>query len=34
MLTLFLSRVEIIKQGVSSGTEVTEIPTNEEAQQW
>ncbi|KAG6335732.1 hypothetical protein ID866_3356 [Astraeus odoratus] len=34
MLTLFLSRVEIIKQEMSSSTEATEFPTPEEAQQW
>ncbi|KAG2039900.1 topoisomerase II-associated protein PAT1 [Suillus americanus] len=34
MLTLFLSRVEIIKQGMSSAHESSEIPTPAEAQQW
>ncbi|KAI6016762.1 topoisomerase II-associated protein PAT1 [Pisolithus marmoratus] len=34
MLTLFLSRVEIIKQGMSTATEATDLPTPEEAQQW
>lgn len=34
MLTLFLSRIEIIKQGMSSAQEPSEIPTPEEAQQW
>ncbi|KAI5984315.1 topoisomerase II-associated protein PAT1 [Pisolithus albus] len=34
MLTLFLSRVEIIKQGTSTAVEMTDLPTPEEAQQW
>jgi DNA topoisomerase 2-associated protein PAT1 len=34
MLTLFLSRVEIVKQGMSSAHESSEIPTSAEAQQW
>ncbi|KAI6013922.1 topoisomerase II-associated protein PAT1 [Pisolithus microcarpus] len=34
MLTLFLSRVEIIKQGMSTAVEMTDLPTPEEAQQW
>ncbi|KAG1728105.1 topoisomerase II-associated protein PAT1 [Suillus lakei] len=34
MLTLFLSRVEIVKQGMSSAQESSEIPTPAEAQQW
>ncbi|KAG2355143.1 topoisomerase II-associated protein PAT1 [Suillus spraguei] len=34
MLTLFLSRVEIVKQGMSSAHESSEIPTPAEAQQW
>ncbi|KAI6149363.1 topoisomerase II-associated protein PAT1 [Pisolithus tinctorius] len=34
MLTLFLSRVEIIKQGMSTIAEPTDLPTPEEAQQW
>ena len=34
MLTLFLSRVEIVKQGMSNAQESSEIPTPEEAQQW
>ncbi|KAH7914818.1 topoisomerase II-associated protein PAT1 [Hygrophoropsis aurantiaca] len=34
MLTLFLSRVEIIKQGMSGIPETSELPTAEEAQQW
>ncbi|KAF7770553.1 hypothetical protein Agabi119p4_6527 [Agaricus bisporus var. burnettii] len=35
LLTLFLSRVEVIKQSIASGTQdVADIPTPEEAQQW
>ncbi|KAG2150307.1 topoisomerase II-associated protein PAT1 [Suillus bovinus] len=34
ILTLFLSRVEIVKQGMSSAQESSEIPTPAEAQQW
>ncbi|KAG0705559.1 topoisomerase II-associated protein PAT1 [Suillus ampliporus] len=34
MLTLFLSRVEIVKQGMSSAQDSSEIPTPAEAQQW
>ncbi|KAF5361759.1 hypothetical protein D9756_002510 [Leucocoprinus leucothites] len=35
LLTLFLSRVEVIKQSIASGTQdIAEIPTTEEAQQW
>ncbi|KAG2346673.1 hypothetical protein BDR05DRAFT_906157 [Suillus weaverae] len=34
MLTLFLSRVEIVKQGMSNAQESSEIPTPAEAQQW
>ncbi|KIJ65142.1 hypothetical protein HYDPIDRAFT_175171 [Hydnomerulius pinastri MD-312] len=34
MLTLLMSRVEIIKQGMSGVPESTELPTPEEAQQW
>ncbi|KAH7919056.1 hypothetical protein BV22DRAFT_1041258 [Leucogyrophana mollusca] len=34
ILTLFLSRVEIIKQGMSGIPESSELPTPEEAQQW
>ncbi|KXN86630.1 DNA topoisomerase 2-associated protein pat1 [Leucoagaricus sp. SymC.cos] len=35
LLTLFLSRVEVIKQSIASGTQdIAEVPTTEEAQQW
>ncbi|KAF9005908.1 topoisomerase II-associated protein PAT1 [Cyathus striatus] len=34
LLTLFLSRVEVIKQTMTTGTDVAEMPTVEEAQQW
>ncbi|KAI6122319.1 topoisomerase II-associated protein PAT1 [Pisolithus croceorrhizus] len=34
ILTLFLSRVEIIKQGMSTAVKATDLPTPEEAQQW
>ncbi|GLB41960.1 putative topoisomerase II-associated protein PAT1 [Lyophyllum shimeji] len=34
LLTLFLSRVEVMKQAIASGVEMAEKPTPEEAQQW
>lgn len=34
LLTLFVSRVEIIKQSMSSATEVSELPSPEETEQW
>ncbi|RDB20812.1 DNA topoisomerase 2-associated protein pat1 [Hypsizygus marmoreus] len=34
LLTMFLSRVEVMKQALASGVELTEVPTAEEAQQW
>jgi len=34
LLTLFLSRVEVMKQAIAGGVEVAETPTPEEAQQW
>lgn len=35
LLTLFLSRVEVIKQSIASGTQdIADVPTTEEAQQW
>ncbi|KAF5383709.1 hypothetical protein D9615_003665 [Tricholomella constricta] len=34
LLTLFLSRVEVMKQAIASGVELAETPTPEEAQQW
>ncbi|KAF8840823.1 hypothetical protein BDN67DRAFT_968002 [Paxillus ammoniavirescens] len=34
VLTLFMSRVEIIKQGMNGIPESTELPTAEDAQQW
>ncbi|KAF8227514.1 hypothetical protein L208DRAFT_1441151 [Tricholoma matsutake] len=34
LLTLFLSRVEVMKQALSGGIELAEMPTPEEAQQW
>ncbi|KAG6836985.1 hypothetical protein H0H93_016689 [Arthromyces matolae] len=34
LLTLFLSRVEVIKQALTSGVELAETPTPEEAVQW
>ncbi|KAG5650360.1 hypothetical protein H0H81_012506, partial [Sphagnurus paluster] len=34
LLTLFLSRVEVMKQAIASGVELAETPTQEEAQQW
>jgi len=34
LLTLLLSRVEVMKQALASGIELTETPTPEEAQQW
>ncbi|VDB87996.1 unnamed protein product [Peniophora sp. CBMAI 1063] len=33
-LTLFLSRVEVIKQSMSSATDVSELPSQEETEQW
>ena len=33
-LTLFLSRVEVIKQSSSSGTEPSDVPTAEDFEQW
>ncbi|KAI0031285.1 topoisomerase II-associated protein PAT1 [Vararia minispora EC-137] len=33
-LTLFLSRVEVIKQSISSATDLSELPTQEETEQW
>ncbi|KAF8074818.1 topoisomerase II-associated protein PAT1 [Lyophyllum atratum] len=34
LLTLFLSRVEVMKQALASGVDIGETPTPEEAQQW
>ena len=34
LLTLFLSRVEVIKQAISSNAEGIEMPTIEDSQQW
>jgi len=34
LLTLFLSRVEVIKQSMASATDVSELPSQEEAEQW
>lgn len=34
LLTLFLSRVEVMKQALASGAELSETPTTAEAQQW
>ncbi|TFK71608.1 hypothetical protein BDN72DRAFT_817099 [Pluteus cervinus] len=34
LLTLFLSRVEVIKQSMANATEIAELPTQEEAEQW
>ncbi|KAF8636407.1 hypothetical protein AX17_003589 [Amanita inopinata Kibby_2008] len=34
LLTLFLSRVEVIKQNMSTATDISELPSAEEAQQW
>jgi len=34
LLTLFLSRVEVIKQTIASATEISGLPTPEEAEQW
>ncbi|PFH46874.1 hypothetical protein AMATHDRAFT_153566 [Amanita thiersii Skay4041] len=34
LLTLFLSRVEVIKQNIGTATDVPELPSPEEAQQW
>jgi len=35
LLTLFLSRVEVIKQSIASGTQdIAEVPSSKEAQQW
>ena len=34
LLTLFLSRVEVMKQSLSGGVELNHVPTTEEAQQW
>lgn len=33
-LTLFLSRVEVIKQSMSSATDVSELPSQDETEQW
>src|SRR5262245_59059896 len=34
LLTLFLSRVEVIKQGAQTATDLAELPSYEESQQW
>ncbi|KAH9945729.1 topoisomerase II-associated protein [Amylocystis lapponica] len=34
LLTLFLSRVEVIKQNMASATEISELPSPEETEQW
>ena len=34
LLTLFLSRVEVIKQTIASATDISSLPSAEEAQQW
>ncbi|KAI0057451.1 hypothetical protein BV25DRAFT_1812427 [Artomyces pyxidatus] len=34
LLTLFLSRVELIKQSMSSATDLSELPSQEETEQW
>ncbi|KAI0046018.1 hypothetical protein FA95DRAFT_1680073 [Auriscalpium vulgare] len=34
VLTLFLSRVELIKQSMSSATDLSELPSQEETEQW
>jgi DNA topoisomerase 2-associated protein PAT1 len=34
LLTLFLSRVEVIKQTIATTPDVAETPTIEESQQW
>jgi len=34
ILTLFLSRVEVIKQSISTAADLSELPTQEETEQW
>ncbi len=34
LLTLFLSRVEVLRHNVATGSEVEELPTAEEMQRW
>ncbi|GBE86561.1 topoisomerase II-associated protein PAT1 [Sparassis latifolia] len=34
LLTLFLSRVEVIKQNMATATEISELPSPEETEQW
>ena len=34
LLTLFLSRVEVLRHNIATGSEVEELPTPEEMQRW
>jgi hypothetical protein len=34
LLTLFLSRVEVIKQGAQTASDMADLPSYEESQQW
>lgn len=34
MLTMFLSRVEVIKQSMTTASDASEIPSEEEVEQW